>query len=141
MWWKWQKNAQLVHWKNPHCFESQISIGQIIKRDLEVYTLYMIGLSGIVNPCSRPHLVGKGLVVVVVWITNVKSLTFFSFTLSFFHFSGCLNYLCLNMSSTWTGAPGCINDALLTGLEFVEGFKSYFFVSRWTFHQLVNSCS
>ncbi|KAH7843996.1 hypothetical protein Vadar_023256 [Vaccinium darrowii] len=35
-------------------------------------------------------------------------------------------------------APGCINDSLLTGLQFVEGFESYFFVSRWTMHQLLS---
>ncbi|KAL8171869.1 hypothetical protein V2J09_023673 [Rumex salicifolius] len=38
------------------------------------------------------------------------------------------------------GAPGSINDALLTGLQFIEGFESYFFVSRWTMHQLVVEC-
>ncbi|XP_047331483.1 phospholipase A(1) LCAT3-like [Impatiens glandulifera] len=38
------------------------------------------------------------------------------------------------------GAPGCINDSLLTGLQFVEGFESYFFVGRWTFHQLLVEC-
>ncbi|XP_038704944.1 phospholipase A(1) LCAT3 isoform X2 [Tripterygium wilfordii] len=38
------------------------------------------------------------------------------------------------------GAPGCINDSLLTGLQFVEGFKSNFFVSRWTMHQLLVEC-
>ncbi|WCJ38889.1 lecithin:cholesterol acyltransferase 3 [Euphorbia peplus] len=38
------------------------------------------------------------------------------------------------------GSPGCINDALLTGLQFVEGFESYFFVSRWTMHQLLVEC-
>lgn len=37
-----------------------------------------------------------------------------------------------------TGAPGCINDSLLTGVQFVEGLESFFFVSRWTMHQLVN---
>lgn len=36
------------------------------------------------------------------------------------------------------GAPGCINDSLLTGLQFVEGLESYFFVSRWTMHQLLS---
>ena len=36
-----------------------------------------------------------------------------------------------------TGAPGCINDSLLTGVQFVEGLESFFFVSRWTMHQLV----
>ncbi|MBA0737542.1 hypothetical protein Gogos_010999, partial [Gossypium gossypioides] len=38
------------------------------------------------------------------------------------------------------GAPGCINDALLTGLQFIEGFEAYFFVSRWTMHQLLVEC-
>ncbi|XP_050207946.1 phospholipase A(1) LCAT3 [Mercurialis annua] len=38
------------------------------------------------------------------------------------------------------GAPGCINDSLLTGLQFVEGFESNFFVSRWTMHQLLIEC-
>lgn len=74
-------------------------------------------------------------------ITNVKSLGYFPLYYSFFLFPRCLNHQCLNMNSTWTGAPGCINDSLLTGLEFVDGFQSYFFVKRWTMHQLVNSCS
>lgn len=38
------------------------------------------------------------------------------------------------------GAPGCINDSLLTGLQFVEGFQSFFFVSRWSMHQLLIEC-
>ncbi|XP_019182283.1 PREDICTED: phospholipase A(1) LCAT3-like [Ipomoea nil] len=38
------------------------------------------------------------------------------------------------------GAPGYINDSLLTGVQFVEGFESYFFVSRWTIHQLLVEC-
>lgn len=38
------------------------------------------------------------------------------------------------------GAPGCINDTLLTGLQFLEGFESYFFVSRWSMHQLLVEC-
>ncbi|KAI3935360.1 hypothetical protein MKW98_027180 [Papaver atlanticum] len=38
------------------------------------------------------------------------------------------------------GAPGCINDTLLTGLQFLEGFESYFFVSRWAMHQLLVEC-
>ncbi|CAN0859846.1 Phospholipase A(1) LCAT3 [Linum grandiflorum] len=38
------------------------------------------------------------------------------------------------------GAPGCINDSILTGLQFVEGFENYFFVSRWTMHQLLVEC-
>ncbi|XP_024626360.1 phospholipase A(1) LCAT3 isoform X2 [Medicago truncatula] len=44
------------------------------------------------------------------------------------------------LACPFQGAPGCINDALLTGLEFVEGFESFFFVSRWTFHQLLVEC-
>ncbi|XP_074292376.1 phospholipase A(1) LCAT3-like [Silene latifolia] len=38
------------------------------------------------------------------------------------------------------GAPGCVNDALLTGMQFIKGFKNYFFVGRWTVHQLVIEC-
>ncbi|URE13754.1 PGAP1-like protein [Musa troglodytarum] len=38
------------------------------------------------------------------------------------------------------GAPGCIYDSLLTGLQFVYGFESFFFVSRWTMHQLLIEC-
>ncbi|KAI3935359.1 hypothetical protein MKW98_027179 [Papaver atlanticum] len=37
------------------------------------------------------------------------------------------------------GAP-CINDILLTGLQFLEGFENYFFISRWTMHQLLVEC-
>ncbi|WOL17920.1 phospholipase A(1) LCAT3 isoform X1 [Canna indica] len=38
------------------------------------------------------------------------------------------------------GAPGCISDSLLTGLQFVYGFESFFFVSRWAMHQLLIEC-
>ncbi|KAF8701093.1 hypothetical protein HU200_033745 [Digitaria exilis] len=38
------------------------------------------------------------------------------------------------------GAPGCINDSLLTGLQFVYGFESFFFVSRWAMHQMLVEC-
>ncbi|WJX77369.1 Phospholipase A(1) lcat3 [Trifolium repens] len=44
------------------------------------------------------------------------------------------------LACPFQGAPGCINDTLLTGLEFVEGLKSFFFVSRWSFHQLLVEC-
>ncbi|MED6208346.1 Phospholipase A(1) lcat3 [Stylosanthes scabra] len=47
-------------------------------------------------------------------------------------------WICL--ACPFQGAPGCINDSLLTGLEFVDGFESYFFVSRWTMHQLLVEC-
>ncbi|XP_027353112.1 phospholipase A(1) LCAT3 [Abrus precatorius] len=44
------------------------------------------------------------------------------------------------MACPFQGAPGCINDCLLTGLEFVDGFQAYFFVKRWTMHQLLVEC-
>ncbi|XP_061368539.1 phospholipase A(1) LCAT3 [Gastrolobium bilobum] len=47
-------------------------------------------------------------------------------------------WICL--ACPFQGAPGCINDSILTGLEFVDGFQSYFFVSRWSMHQLVVEC-
>ncbi|RZC47449.1 hypothetical protein C5167_040392 [Papaver somniferum] len=37
------------------------------------------------------------------------------------------------------GAP-CINEILLTGFQFLEGFENYFFISRWTMHQLLVEC-
>lgn len=46
----------------------------------------------------------------------------------------------ITIASPFQGAPGCINDSLLTGLQFVYGFKSFFFVSRWTMHQLLVEC-
>ncbi|KAK3028007.1 hypothetical protein RJ639_040006 [Escallonia herrerae] len=46
----------------------------------------------------------------------------------------------ITIACPFQGAPGCINDSLLTGLQFVEGFESYFFVSRWTMHQLLVEC-
>ncbi|KAK9195113.1 hypothetical protein WN943_003232 [Citrus x changshan-huyou] len=46
----------------------------------------------------------------------------------------------ITIASPFQGAPGCINDSLLTGLQFVEGIASFFFVSRWTMHQLLVEC-
>ncbi|KAK9159464.1 hypothetical protein Syun_005805 [Stephania yunnanensis] len=46
----------------------------------------------------------------------------------------------ITIACPFQGAPGCINDALLTGLQFVHGFESHFFVSRWTMHQLLIEC-
>ncbi|KAG9144729.1 hypothetical protein Leryth_022914, partial [Lithospermum erythrorhizon] len=46
----------------------------------------------------------------------------------------------ITIATPFQGAPGCINDSLLTGLQFVEGFESFFFVSRWTMHQLLVEC-
>ncbi|CAK9155466.1 unnamed protein product [Ilex paraguariensis] len=46
----------------------------------------------------------------------------------------------ISIACPFQGSPGCINDSLLTGLQFVEGFESYFFVSRWTMHQLLVEC-
>ncbi|KAL0927402.1 hypothetical protein M5K25_001567 [Dendrobium thyrsiflorum] len=46
----------------------------------------------------------------------------------------------ITIATPFQGAPGCIYDSLLTGLQFVYGFKSFFFVSRWTMHQLLVEC-
>ncbi|XP_020572898.1 phospholipase A(1) LCAT3 [Phalaenopsis equestris] len=46
----------------------------------------------------------------------------------------------ITIATPFQGAPGCINDSLLTGLQFIYGFKSFFFVSRWTMHQLLVEC-
>ncbi|XVF30246.1 hypothetical protein REPUB_Repub16aG0040600 [Reevesia pubescens] len=46
----------------------------------------------------------------------------------------------ITIACPFQGAPGCINDSLLTGLQFVEGLEAYFFVSRWTMHQLLVEC-
>ncbi|KAL3523292.1 hypothetical protein ACH5RR_016126 [Cinchona calisaya] len=46
----------------------------------------------------------------------------------------------ISIATPFQGAAGCINDSLLTGLQFVDGFESYFFVSRWSMHQLVVEC-
>ncbi|KAL1542580.1 Phospholipase A(1) lcat3 [Salvia divinorum] len=46
----------------------------------------------------------------------------------------------ITIATPFQGAPGCINDSLLTGLQFVEGFESFFFVSRWSMHQLLVEC-
>ncbi|KAJ8478096.1 hypothetical protein OPV22_021823 [Ensete ventricosum] len=48
------------------------------------------------------------------------------------------NWICI--ACPFQGAPGCIYDSLLTGLQFVYGFESFFFVSRWTMHQLLIEC-
>lgn len=57
----------------------------------------------------------------------------------FCHFSPLIGYTSHISSHILAGAPGCINDSLLTGLQFVYGFESFFFVSRWAMHQLVIS--
>ncbi|KAL7587647.1 hypothetical protein Lser_V15G35677 [Lactuca serriola] len=46
----------------------------------------------------------------------------------------------ISIATPFQGAPGYINDSLLTGLQFVEGLESYFFVSRWSMHQLLVEC-
>ena len=54
------------------------------------------------------------------------------FWVSFFLFYVFLHELilaCFDINSVicFTGAPGCVNDSLLTGFQFVEGFESFFF--------------
>ncbi|XP_071685789.1 phospholipase A(1) LCAT3 [Rutidosis leptorrhynchoides] len=46
----------------------------------------------------------------------------------------------ITIATPFQGAPGCINDSLLTGLQFVDGIEGYFFVSRWSMHQLLVEC-
>ncbi|KAF5805455.1 putative phospholipase A(1) [Helianthus annuus] len=46
----------------------------------------------------------------------------------------------ITIATPFQGAPGCINDSLLTGLQFVEGLESCLFVSRWSMHQLLVEC-
>lgn len=46
----------------------------------------------------------------------------------------------ITIATPFQGAPGCINDSLLTGVQFVDGFESNLFVSRWTMHQLLVEC-
>ncbi|KAL5703048.1 phospholipase A1 [Ranunculus cassubicifolius] len=46
----------------------------------------------------------------------------------------------ITIACPFQGAPGYINDSLLTGLQFVYGFQSNFFVSRWAMHQLLVAC-
>ncbi|KAL7586321.1 hypothetical protein Lser_V15G35678 [Lactuca serriola] len=46
----------------------------------------------------------------------------------------------ITIATPFQGAPGYVNDSLLTGLQFVEGLESYFFVSRWSMHQLLVEC-
>ncbi|KAH1199889.1 Phospholipase A(1) LCAT3 [Glycine max] len=44
-------------------------------------------------------------------------------------------WICL--ACPFQGAPGCINDSLLTGLEFVDGFQSYFFCEKVDYASIV----
>ncbi|KAM0041302.1 putative phospholipase A(1) [Helianthus debilis subsp. tardiflorus] len=46
----------------------------------------------------------------------------------------------ITIATPFQGAPGCINDSLLTGLQFVEGLEGCLFVSRWSMHQLLVEC-
>ncbi|KAL9165552.1 hypothetical protein ABFS82_06G177700 [Erythranthe guttata] len=46
----------------------------------------------------------------------------------------------ITIATPFQGAPGCINDSILTGMQFVDGFESFFFVSRWSMHQMLVEC-
>ncbi|KAL8517893.1 hypothetical protein ACS0TY_009272 [Phlomoides rotata] len=46
----------------------------------------------------------------------------------------------ITIATPFQGAPGCVNDSILTGMQFVDGFESFFFVSRWSMHQLLLEC-
>lgn len=44
------------------------------------------------------------------------------------------------IAAPFQGAPGYVTSTLLNGMSFVDGWEAYFFVSKWSFHQLVIEC-
>ncbi|KAK6137729.1 hypothetical protein DH2020_028529 [Rehmannia glutinosa] len=69
-----------------------------------------------------------------VWVAQKSDLGFqFAFALQ-------TVFVCTDSELSLTGAPGYVNDSILTGMQFVEGFASFFFVSRWSMHQLLLEC-
>ncbi|KAI3669055.1 hypothetical protein L6452_40276 [Arctium lappa] len=44
------------------------------------------------------------------------------------------------IAAPFQGAPGYVTSTLLNGMSFVEGWEAYFFVSKWTMHQLLIEC-
>lgn len=44
------------------------------------------------------------------------------------------------IAAPFQGAPGFITDTLLTGVEFLKGWQSSLFVSKWSMHQLLVEC-
>lgn len=41
------------------------------------------------------------------------------------------------MLTKLTGAPGYVTSTLMNGMSFVSGWEAYFFVSKWSMHQMV----
>ncbi|KVH92020.1 Lecithin:cholesterol/phospholipid:diacylglycerol acyltransferase [Cynara cardunculus var. scolymus] len=44
------------------------------------------------------------------------------------------------IAAPFQGAPGYVTSTLLNGMSFVEGWEAYFFVSKWSMHQLLIEC-
>lgn len=44
------------------------------------------------------------------------------------------------IAAPFQGAPGYVTSTLLNGMSFVDGWEAYFFVSKWSFHQLLIEC-
>lgn len=42
------------------------------------------------------------------------------------------------IAAPFQGAPGYVTSTLMNGMSFVEGWEAYFFVSKWSMHQLVH---
>ncbi|KAK1432543.1 hypothetical protein QVD17_09440 [Tagetes erecta] len=44
------------------------------------------------------------------------------------------------IAAPFQGAPGYVTSTLLNGMSFVDGWEAYFFVSKWSMHQLLIEC-
>ncbi|XP_076950689.1 lecithin-cholesterol acyltransferase-like 4 [Bidens hawaiensis] len=44
------------------------------------------------------------------------------------------------IAAPFQGAPGYVTSTLMNGMSFVEGWEAYFFVSKWSMHQLLIEC-
>ncbi|KAL6198619.1 hypothetical protein ACLB2K_028408 [Fragaria x ananassa] len=44
------------------------------------------------------------------------------------------------IAAPFQGAPGYVTSTFLNGMSFVDGWESNFFISKWSFHQLLIEC-
>ncbi|KAJ9557518.1 hypothetical protein OSB04_012132 [Centaurea solstitialis] len=44
------------------------------------------------------------------------------------------------IAAPFQGAPGYVTSTLLNGMSFVTGWEEYFFVTKWSMHQLLIEC-
>ncbi|PWA61126.1 alpha/beta-Hydrolases superfamily protein [Artemisia annua] len=44
------------------------------------------------------------------------------------------------IAAPFQGAPGYVTSTLMNGMSFVSGWEAYFFVSKWSMHQLLIEC-